>query len=330
LLGPLMHSVLSPLFRPIESDLLVVERRLAEAAAHPHPVVRGVLEDVLLAPGKRMRPALTVACGKLFGKTTEPLNAMAAAVEFLHTATLIHDDVVDQSDARRGEPTLYSMVGNAVAILAGDYLFAQAAATAAETNNLRIMRLFADSVCTLCAGQIDESARSGADRYDLDRDAYYRTIDAKTAALFVLACESGAILGEATLAQAEALRRYGRSLGLAFQIVDDILDIVGEEEMLGKPVGSDLRQGVLTLPMIYLRDEIPTAILEAAFADNGERDAAIGAISTLARRSRAIQRSYDEARGHVRDAVECLDAVPTGEMRDFLAELAASAVERRV
>ena len=203
--------------------------------------MRAVLEEVLLAPGKRLRPAVTIGCARLFGRTTEPVHAMAAAVEFLHTATLIHDDVVDQSDSRRGEPTLYTAVGNAVAVLAGDYLFAQAAATAAETNNLRIIRLFADAVRTLCAGQIDESSRAGAERYELDRDAYYRTIEAKTAALFILACEAGAVLGEATLAQAEALRRYGRSLGLAFQIVDDILDLTGEQEVLGKPIGSDLR-----------------------------------------------------------------------------------------
>ncbi len=236
-----MHSVVAPLFRPIEPELEEVERRLAEVAAHPHPVVSAVLGDVLLAPGKRLRPAMTIACGRLFGRAAAPLSAMAAAVELLHTATLIHDDVVDQSDSRRGEPTLYSVVGNAVAILAGDYLFAQAAATAAETNNLRIIRLFADSVRTLCTGQIDESSRSGAERYELDRAAYYRTIEAKTAALFVLACESGAILGEATLEQADALRRYGRSLGLAFQIVDDVLDITGDEEVLGKPVRRERR-----------------------------------------------------------------------------------------
>ncbi len=324
-----MHSVVSPLFGPIEADLVRVEQRLAEASGHPNPIVRGVLEDVLLAPGKRLRPAVTVASGKVFGKESAALYSMAAAVEFLHTATLIHDDVVDQTDARRGEPTLYSVVGNAIAVLAGDYLFAQAAVTASETNNLRIIRLFADAVRILCAGQIDESSRLGAERYELDRDAYYRTIEAKTSALFVLACEAGAILGEASLAQTEALRRYGRSVGLAFQIVDDILDLTGEEQILGKPVGSDLRQGVLTLPMIYLREEIPAAILEAAFADNGERETAIGTISNLARKSRAIELSYEEARNHVRDAVTCLDAVPAGQIRDVLADIATSVVARR-
>jgi geranylgeranyl pyrophosphate synthase len=324
-----MRSVASPLFRPIERELEGVEARLAEAAAHPHPVVRAVLEDALLGPGKRLRPALTVACGKLFGRTAAPLTAMAAAVEFLHAATLIHDDVVDQSASRRGEPTLYSVFGNAVAILAGDYLFAQAAVTATDTHNLRIIRLFADCVRTLSAGQIDESSRSGTERYELDRAAYYRTIEAKTAALFVLACESGAILGEATLEQAEALRRYGRLLGLAFQIVDDILDITGDQELLGKPVGSDLRQGVLTLPMIYLRDEVPTAILEAAFAENGEREAAIVQISTIARESAAIARCYDEARGHVQEAIVSLDGLPEGEAHGFLLDVAASVIDRR-
>ena len=182
---------------------------------------------------------------------------------------------------------------------------------------------------SLCAGQIDETSRSGAHRYEVDRDAYYRTIEAKTAALFVLACEAGATLGEATLAQAAALRRYGRSLGIAFQIVDDILDIVGEEEVLGKPVGSDLRQGVVTLPVIYLRDEVPVTVMQAAFADDGERDAAIEEIAGLARTSGAIERAYEEASGHARDAVESLELLPTGEVRDFLAELATSGVTRR-
>src|SRR5439155_7104999 len=125
--------------------------------------------------------------------------------------------------------------------LAGDYLFAQAAATASETNNLRIMRLFAESVMTLCAGQIAESARQ--DWCGTDRESYYKTIDAKTAALFVLSCKAGGILGEASFTATDALISYGRSLGLAFQIVDDILDLVGDESLMGKPVGSDLRQG---------------------------------------------------------------------------------------
>jgi geranylgeranyl pyrophosphate synthase len=253
---------------------------------------------------------------------------MAAAVEFLHSATLIHDDVVDQTGSRRGLPSLYTQVGNSVSVLVGDYLFAQAAATASETNNLRIMRLFAESVMTLCTGQVDEASRGFDEPCWLDRDSYYRTIEAKTAALFVLACHAGAILGEAPIAATEALRRYGRALGLAFQIVDDVLDLVGDEAELGKPVGSDLRQGVVTLPVIYLRDELPELTLRQAFSGDGEREAAIQAITAAAPGSRAVARSREEAGHLAAEAANALQDVPPGACRDLLYELARAMVER--
>ena len=308
---------------------MTVERHLAEAAAIDHPLLRSILKGVLLAPGKRIRPALTIASGRLYRNTSTSMLSMAAALEFLHTATLIHDDVVDQTDARRGEPTLNSEIGNPVAILVGDYLFAQAAAAATATNNLRVMRLFADAVKMLCAGQIAESTRNTDGTLWIDRATYYRTIEAKTAALFVLACQSGAILGEAPVDQTAALSAYGRFLGLAFQVIDDILDLIGDEAEMGKPAGSDLRQGVVTLPLIYLRDELPEPLFVAAFSIDGEREAAIEEIAARARTSGAIDRSYQEARDLVAAAVGALETVPTGSFRDLLAGLSEVVVERR-
>lgn len=325
----LRSPLAAAIFRPIEPELAEVERRLAEAAAMEHPFLRGILGQLMSAPGKRIRPALTIASSKLFRDGGPNLCAMAAAVEFLHVATLIHDDVVDQTDLRRGGPALYNLVGNRAAVLIGDYLFAQAAATASETNNLRIMRLFADSVQALCSGQIEESSREGDARCWIDRETYYRTIDAKTAALFVLACQAGAIIGEASLEAAEALRQYGRSLGLAFQIVDDILDLVGDEAVMGKPPGSDLRQGLVTLPVIYLRDEVPESILRQAFASDGASEQAIQSIAARARSSRAIDRSYEEARQFAAAAARALDLVRQSEYRDLLIHLTESVVERR-
>lgn len=316
------------MFSLIDSDLAVVNRRLHEAASLGQPLLRGILEQVLLAPGKRIRPALTIASGRLFREPTAGLHAMAAAVEFLHTATLIHDDVVDQTGERRGGAALYSLLGNSVAVLVGDYLFAQAAATASETNNLRIMRLFAESVMTLCSGQIDESSRNGDESAWVDREMYYRTIDAKTAALFVLACHAGSILGEASAEATDALKRYGRSLGLAFQIVDDILDLIGDEQTMGKPAGTDLRHGVVTLPIIYLRDEVPAETMSNVFASDGAREEAIRAITAFAPTSRAVDRAYREARQLVADAAGALGAVPRGEQRDLLIELSTSVVDR--
>lgn len=316
------------LFAPIQGDLAQVETRLAQAAAIDQPLLRATLESVLLAPGKRIRPALTVASGKLFRDGNASLYAMAAAVEFLHTATLIHDDVVDQADLRRGDPALYTMLGNSVAVLVGDYLFAQAAATASETNNLRIMRLFAESVMRLCAGQIDECSREGEARHWVDREDYYRTIEAKTAALFVLACHAGGILGEAQAEEADALRRYGRSLGLAFQIVDDILDLVGDEAAMGKPAGNDLRHGVVTLPVIYLREEVPEALLLQTFSGDGAAEEAIQSITVRARDSRAVDRSYREANQLASDAAQALEGLPKGVHRDLLVDLTGAVVHR--
>lgn len=317
------------LFRPIDPDLAQMEAELARLGAEAGPALRPLLNGVLLAPGKRLRPALTIACGRLFGESNRPLRFMAAAVECLHTATLIHDDVMDQPGERRGEPALYRRSGSTIALLVGDYLFAQAAIIASETNNLRIMRLFAESVAKVCAGQIEEFGRDRESRAWLTRDDYYRTIDAKTAALFVLACESGAVLGEAPLPAVGALRRYGRALGLAFQIVDDILDLVGDEALLGKPAGSDLRQGVATLPLIYLRDEIPEVTLRAAFGHDGARDEAIEEIKQVARSGRGIERAYEEARHWAADAAELLQGLPGGPYRDLLRDLTIGLVDRQ-
>jgi geranylgeranyl pyrophosphate synthase len=324
-----MSKTVSPIFRTIEPDLDEVEERLREASALEHPFLRGVLEHVLLAPGKRIRPALTLASGRMFRESGVNLWDMATAVELLHTATLIHDDVVDQTDLRRGSATLFSVVGNSVAVLVGDYLFAKAAETAAQTNNVRIMRLFADSVMTLCAGQIDEAARSRDVLMRLSRDRYYETIDAKTAALFVFACRAGAILGEATMAQSEALTRYAKSLGLAFQVVDDVLDLIGDEAEMGKPAGSDLRQGVVTLPIIYLRDELPESVLLQALDGDGARDEAIETITRCARSSRAVARAQEEAERLADEAAAALEGLPPGDARDLLFDLTRSVVDRR-
>lgn len=324
-----MNRPAASLFHLIEGDLAQVERRVGEAVSVKDPLLRELIEAVIFPPGKRIRPALTIASSKLFRDGGPSLYAMAAAVEFLHVATLIHDDVVDQTPLRRGAPSLYSVAGSRLAVLAGDYLFAQAAATASETNNLRVMRLFAESVMRVCAGQIEECSRQGGARGWLDREAYYRTIEAKTAALFVLACQSGAIIGEAPLEAAGALSHYGRSLGLAFQIVDDILDLVGDEQVMGKPAGTDLRQGLMTLPVIYLQDEIPEGVLQQAFAPDGAREEAIQSIVARARTSQAIDRTYEEARRLAAEAAQALGGVPRGPYRDLLIDLTRTVVQRK-
>lgn len=325
-----LGSVPPAVFASIMTDLMEVEARLqamAEVAGGP---LQQLIGRVLGTRGKLLRPALTIASGRLFRGPSAGLHAMAAAVECLHTASLIHDDIIDETLERRGAPSLHAAAGSGAALLAGDYLFAQAAATASETNNLRIMRLFADCVMTVCTGQIHEHSQDKRARASLSREGYYETIAAKTAALFVLACESGAVLGEASIPAAAAIREYGRRLGLAFQIVDDILDLIGDEATMGKPAGSDLRQGVMTLPLIYLRDEIPADTLLAAFSGDGARDQAIHEISESARGSTALQRAHDEARALASSAVELLCQLPANPYRDLLEALAETVVDREL
>lgn len=333
-LSPVMSSpawgVQDELFAPLAADLAAVEARLLAMASGQSGPLQALLRGVLETRGKLLRPALTVACGRLFREPSASLYAMAAAVECLHSATLIHDDIIDETLERRGGPALHAAAGSAAAILVGDYLFAQAAAVASETNNLRIMRLFAECVMQVCMGQIEEHSKGKPSGPWLSREGYYRTIDAKTAALFVLACHAGAVLGEAPTRAADTLRRYGRALGLAFQIVDDILDLVGDEAVLGKPIGSDLRQGVVTLPVIYLRDELPESTLCAAFGEDGARESAIREITARARESRALQRAHEEARHLASSATSLLGDLPPGQYRDLLEQLALSLVERQL
>src|SRR5687768_11741103 len=227
-----------------------------------------MLSLVLPGSGKRLRPALALLTGRLGEYDAERLLHMAVGVELLHGASLVHDDVVDESDLRRGAQTLFTRVGNALAVLVGDYLFAQSATRCVATGDVRVIGLFAQTLASMCQGQIEEASRGNAPEQTLTREQYYQTIWGKTASLFVLACEGSAILAGLSEPQIAAMRRYGDRLGLAFQVVDDVLDFIGDEAQLGKPVGSDVRQGTITLPVICLREILPPDEFRAAFAED--------------------------------------------------------------
>ncbi|HEY8477048.1 MAG TPA: polyprenyl synthetase family protein [Chloroflexota bacterium] len=318
----------STIFEIIQPELQRVDEVLAEAAKTDHWLLGVALSHLLPGKGKRIRPSLALLAGKFHNFDDEKIVTIAAAVEMLHTASLVHDDVVDGAEERRGAPTLFTRVGNAVAVLAGDYLFAKSAAYAASTNNLEVIARFADTVMTMCQGQIDEANRAPDVHLSLTRESYFRTIYSKTASLFVLACESGAILSGAPQSTVDALRDYGRDLGLAFQVIDDILDFVGDEQVLGKPVGSDLRHGVVTLPLIYLREEVPLATFRAAFESDDHGEDVVARVLDLLHQSNAIERSYEEARRLATRAMEHLDGLPSNGPHEALRELARYVVER--
>ena len=310
-------SAAGTLFASIQPELERVEQVLANVADVNHPLLSSILGEVLRAGGKRLRPALALLVGKLHAYDAERLVRLAAATELLHTATLLHDDVVDQSALRRGRPSLYTQVGNKAAVLVGDYMYAKSAYFATATGSLRVMELFADSVMVVCQGQIDESRREDGGYANRPPAAYYATISSKTAALFVLACDAAAELSGASPAAAAALHRYGDRIGLAFQVVDDILDVSGEERQLGKAVGGDLRQRLVTLPVIYAREMVPAALLDAVYVPQEDESAAPAdeAVETLLaaiRESTALERCYADAQALVDEARRALSAVQAG------------------
>jgi heptaprenyl diphosphate synthase/octaprenyl-diphosphate synthase len=312
-------------FALVQDGLAAVERALVDTAQPDHPLLGPMLSMVLPGSGKRLRPALAFLTGRLGTYDAGRLLDMATGVELLHGASLVHDDVVDESDLRRGAQTLFTRVGNALAVLVGDYLFAQSATRCVATGDVRVIGLFAQTLASMCQGQIEEASRGNAPEQRLTREQYYQTIWGKTASLFVLACEGSAILAGLSEVQIAAMRRYGDRLGLAFQVVDDILDFIGEEEQLGKPVGGDVRQGTITLPVICLREILATEEFTAAFAEDDR-----SAVIELVRTSGAVERAQVEADRLLAEARDALAVVPAGDARDALEALTHYVVERRV
>jgi geranylgeranyl pyrophosphate synthase len=312
-------------FALVQDGLAAVERALADTAQPDHPLLGPMLSMVLPGSGKRLRPALALLTGRLGAYDAERLLQMATGVELLHAASLVHDDVVDESDLRRGAQTLFTRVGNALAVLVGDYLFAQSATRCVATGDVRVIGLFAQTLASMCQGQIEEASRGNAPEQTLTREQYYQTIWGKTASLFVLACEGSAILSGLSESNIAALRRYGDRLGLAFQVVDDILDFIGEEAQLGKPVGSDVRQGTITLPVICLRELLSPEEYRAAFAEDDR-----SAVIELVRTSGAVEQAQAEADRLLVEAREALSEVQGGVAKDALESLTHYVVERRV
>ena len=316
---------LIPLLEPIRSELDAVEHLLDQTLRAAGEPIDAMLRP-LLRGGKRVRPVLVVLVGRLFARPAAPFHSLAAAVEMLHTATLIHDDVVDDAHLRRGRETLHETWPAGATVLAGDYLLARAVSLVAQLQPGRLVTILADTLCIVCAGEIGEALTGeGKNR---DRDAYYRRVEAKAASLFAASTEMAGVLAGAREAQIAALRRYGRELGLAFQIADDVLDLTGTESRLGKPAGTDLRQGLITLPTLYYLDQVEddTAVstVLSRKRDDEHVQSAIRAICS----SGAIEASLADARACARRSQEALALLPDNASRQALHALADFVVTR--
>jgi geranylgeranyl pyrophosphate synthase len=317
----------------MRGDLQRVSDRVVDAARVPYPQISTILEEIVRSGGKRLRPMLVLLAGRAwkYDESFETLVAAAAGVELLHTASLVHDDAVDHSAFRRGKPTLNSQVDTAAVILVGDYLFAQSAILAASTNNPRVVSVFSNSLGDICDGQLMEMM--DARKPEQTERQYLARIYGKTASLFGCAAETGAIIGGAPEDAISALRGYGDDLGLAFQIMDDVLDLTGGAEQLGKPAGHDLLQSTITLPVItYLQmveDGGPEwREIQAIVDRSNQDDAFVAGVLDKIRSSGAVEQSLDRANSYIAQARGRLDVVPDAETRELLYELADQAVRR--
>lgn len=236
------------LFGPVAADLEALEARFQALFEPDPPAAARPMAALFAAGGKRLRPALVLLAGSLGRYDRERLEPAAIAVELLHAATLVHDDVIDRAATRRGRPTVAASEGWEAAIVIGDHAFARAYGQAARAGDPAVVAELADAVMAICAGELEQQASRW--HWEPTREAYLRRIEGKTAVLLAAACRVGARLGGLPAAQVDALGRYGSALGLAFQIADDVLDYTGTEAALGKPVGHDLREGMATLPLM--------------------------------------------------------------------------------
>ncbi len=313
----------------VADDLVRVEALLAERAASPVAVIPDLSGYIVSAGGKRLRPMITLLAARAVGETTHATHTLAAAVEFIHTATLLHDDVVDESNLRRGRPAAKTIWGNKASILVGDFLFARAFNLLVETGSLAILNRVASAATVIAEGEVRQLAAMAA--RDLPTEEYLAIVEAKTGALFEAAAETGAISAGGTPAQAASLGTYGKNLGLAFQIIDDALDYGGTTSVIGKSVGDDFREGKITLPVIIARrrgSDDDRAFWDRALVPENQNDSDLAHAVHLIRATGAAEATLQEADAYAALAKAALRALPSSRFRDGLEALADFAVAR--
>lgn len=313
---------ITSIYGAIQPQIIQVKERLKQMATAAPPEMSGQLDHVLEG-GKVVRSALTLLAGKFYNYNLKLLVPMAAAIELLHTATLVHDDTVDNAHFRRSKPTLNNLLGNHNAVLLGDYIFAASAQMTAETENIRVIKLFARTLMDICSGELDESLNP----FDQSRERYYRRIDKKTACLFTAAAESGSVLSDAPEDVVQSLREYGYNLGMSFQIIDDILDFTGQGETMGKPVSNDLSQGVFTLPTILILEGPEGESIKAVFEEDKEKGKKL--LTERVYKSDVLEGCYAVARDFSSKAKLALENLPRNSTYDSLISLADYVIVRQ-
>jgi geranylgeranyl pyrophosphate synthase len=313
----------------IQEEIRAVEERIRAQAERYHPDIGAALELLLSSGGKRLRPTITLLAGHMVDAPVDRLVTLASAIELLHTATLVHDDLIDGSLLRRGNPTLNSQWSPGATVLTGDFLFSCAAKLAAETESLPVIKLFAQTLTTIVNGEITQLF---SNRSRISRQDYFNRIYAKTASLLETSAKSAALIApEPDDGTVEEMRKFGCEIGMAFQIVDDILDFISDEKALGKPVGSDVRQGIITLPALIYGEISPDDpdlqnLLEGTCTITEEQ---VSRLVKGIRESPAIDLAFEQATQYVQRGLVSLRKQPDSPERHALEELAEYIVQRK-
>jgi len=328
-LGVTKTPSLQPLMSLVADDMHGVNAVILDRMQSKVALIPELAGHLIAGGGKRMRPMLTLGCAALLGYSGTRHQKLAAAVEFIHTATLLHDDVVDGSGLRRGKQTANLIWGNPATVLVGDFLFSRAFELMVEDGSLRVLKILSHASAVIAEGEVEQLTTQR--RIDTDEERYLTIISAKTAALFAAACRIAPVVAEASDEAECALERYGKYLGIAFQLVDDVLDYGSSNDVMGKGVGDDFRDGKVTLPVIlaYARgSDDERGFWRSAMAGERSSDEDLARAIRLLRSSDALSETLDRARQYGRRALDALAGFPSGKAKSALSEAVEFAISR--
>jgi octaprenyl-diphosphate synthase len=326
-----MKDLKEQILEAVRQDLAEIEVALTENLEPYLPLVSHVAKYIMFSGGKRIRPLLMVLSARLCGYQGNYDKTLSVVFEYLHAATLLHDDVVDDADVRRGNPVAHLIWGSPATVLVGDFLLARSIAIAARTGSVPIIEILAHTTAQMSEGEIHQLLHRGD--LAVDETDYMQVIGRKTATLIQAACQVGAVLAEAPAEQVEALSDFGYQLGIAFQMADDLLDYTADTTVLGKPIGTDLREGKLTLPVIYAlhhATEQDRSRLEIIIRDTDVTEADFETVLETIREYRGIEYVKERALEYIDRAKKCLDIFPASKTRTLLEQLADYVLIRKM
>jgi octaprenyl-diphosphate synthase len=319
------------IWKHYKEDLDLAEQKINETLKTVAPAISVVGNHLLSSGGKRIRPFLAILSSRLFGSRGDKVSTLASSVEFIHTASLIHDDVVDGASLRRGQPAAHSIWGNQVVILVGDFLYANALRLANLLKSQKIMDALCTATAKMSEGELIQLSKKG--NPNISEEDYMKIIQGKTAILMSAACKGGAVLGNATQEQEDALAAFGLKFGYAFQIADDILDYTAEEKTFGKTLGKDIKEGKITLPLIYLLKDAENSeaerIKEIIRAEENITESDLAYIQDLFDKHKSMEKSYERARTLINDAKAELDIFEDSVEKRALLTISDYVITRR-